>query len=263
MVSSTRKTLQDFLPKTPKKLSDNIAVWSEMKDLAVKHGALSLGEGAPNLMPPQFLLDECNTAMQTAMNNQYGRQFGHPTLVNKIAQVYGTKLNKTLDPMKNILVTCGANGSLMSFINALCHAGDEVVTFCPMFPMYLDHIEMSGATLNAVPLNYQDGKWRFDPEVLKAALSSEKARVFIFNTPHNPTGKVFSVEEIQMISDILDECPHVVTLSDEVYDFLTFDDLTHTSFATIGNNWDRTISIFSGGKLLNCTGWKVGWSIGP
>ena len=74
---------------------------------------------------------------------------------------------------------------------------------------------------------------------------------------------MFSVEEIQTISDILDDCPQVVTLSDEVYDFLAFDGLTHTSFATVGNNWERTVSIFSGGKLLNCTGWKVGWSVGP
>lgn len=151
----------------------------------------------------------------------------------------------------------------MAFINALCNKGDEVVTFCPMFPLYLDHIEMSGAKLNSVPLEYSNEKWNFDPEKLKAALSKPETKVFVFNTPHNPTGKVFSVEEIQIISDILDDCPHVCTLSDEVYDFLTFDGLTHTSFATVGNNWDRTVSIFSGGKLLNCTGWKVGWAIGP
>lgn len=87
--------------------------------------------------------------------------------------------------------------------------------------------------------------------------------MFIFNTPHNPTGKVFTVEEMQQISDILDDCPHVITLSDECYEFLPFDGRTHTPFATVGNNWNRTISIFSGGKLFNATGWKLGWSIGP
>ena len=165
--------------------------------------------------------------------------------------------------MKEVIVTLGANGSLMAFINALCNKGDEVVTFCPMFPLYLDHIEMSGAKLNSVPLEYHDDKWTFNPDTLRAALSREEAKVLVINTPHNPTGKVFTKDEIQVISDILDDCPHVVTLSDEVYDFLTFDGTTHTSFATVGNNWHRTVSIFSGGKLLNCTGWKVGWSVGP
>ena len=116
--------------------------------------------------------------------------------MNKVAEVYGRRLNKTLDPMKDIVVTLGANGSLMAFINALCNKGDEVVTFCPMFPLYIDHIEMSGAKLNAVPLEYQDNKWTFNPDTLRAALSREEAKVFVFNTPHNPTGKVFTKEEI-------------------------------------------------------------------
>ena len=98
---------------------------------------------------------------------------------------------------------------------------------------------------------------------MRAELSKPTSKVFVFNTPHNPTGKVFTDAEMQQISDILDDCPHVLVLSDEVYDFLTFDGLTHTSFATVGNNWNRTISIFSGGKLFNATGWKVGWTIGP
>ena len=94
-------------------------------------------------------------------------------------------------------------------------------------------------------------------------MSRAKAKIFIFNTPHNPTGKVFTREETLQISDILDDFPHILTISDEVYNFLTFDGKVHTPFATVGNNWDRTISVYSGGKLLSCTGWKVGWSIGP
>ena len=258
-----KKPLKDMLPKAPQRLADYTAVWSEMKDLAGKYGCLSLGEGAPNLAPPKFLLEEMNKSMQTAANNQYGRSLGHPILMNKVAEVYGRRLGKTLDPMKNIVVGLGANGALASFISALCNKGDEVVTFCPMFPMYIDHIEMSGAKMNSVPLEYKNGKWVFDPKKLKAALSRKQTKVLLINTPHNPTGKVFSREEMQTISDILDDCPQVVTLSDEVYDFLAFDGLKHISFATVGNNWDRTVSIFSGGKMLNCTGWKVGWAIGP
>ena len=148
--------------------------------------------------------------------------------MKKIAEVYGKRLGHDLDPMKNVLVTLGANASLATFINALCNQGDEVVTFCPMFPTYADHVEVSGAKLNSIPLEYKNGKWTFDADILRAALSRESCKMFIFNTPHNPTGKVFTKDEIQQISDILDDFPQVVTLSDEVYDFLTFDGLTHT-----------------------------------
>lgn len=133
-----------------------------------------------------------------------------------------------------------------------------------MFPMYIDHGEMSGGNIKGVPLALDEaGIWQFDPAVLRAELSKPETKVFIFNTPHNPTGKVFTVAEMQAISDILDDCPHVLVLSDEVYDFLTFDGLTHTPFATVGNNWNRTISVYSGGKLMNATGWKIGWAVGP
>ena len=166
--------------------------------------------------------------------------------------------------MKEVLVTQGANGALMAFIAAFCNAGDQVVSFEPMFPLYIDHAEFStGAGILGVPLTLQDGIWKFDAAELRAALSKPTSKVFVFNTPHNPTGKVFTEEEMQQVSDILDDCPHVLVLSDEVYDFATFDGRAHKSFASVGNNWDRTISIFSGGKLFNATGWKIGWTIGP
>lgn len=114
-----------------------------------------------------------------------------------------------------------------------------------------------------VPLYLDNNEWKFDPEVLRAALTKRTTKVFIFNSPHNPCGKVFTRQEMQQISDILDDCPHVLTISDEVYDFLTFDGHAHIHFATVGNNWNRTITVFSGGKLFNATGWKVGWAIGP
>ena len=92
---------------------------------------------------------------------------------------------------------------------------------------------------------------------------TEKTKLLILNTPHNPTGKCFSREELEEISKVLDKFPNCLVLSDEVYDFLTFDDHEHIRFATIGENWNRTLSVYSGGKLFNCTGWKVGWCIGP
>jgi len=138
-----------------------------------------------------------------------------------------------------------------------------LVTFEPIFPSYLDHVEMAGGIVNGVALEYKDGTWRFDPEALRAALARPKTKVFILNTPHNPTGKVFTRDELKQVSDILDDFPHILCITDEVYEMLTFDDHEHFHFASIGDNWERTVSIFSGGKLLNATGWRIGWVIGP
>jgi aspartate/methionine/tyrosine aminotransferase len=165
--------------------------------------------------------------------------------------------------MKQVLSTMGANGGLHCFINGLLDPGHDLVTFEPMFPMYLDHVDLAGGKTRAVPLIVKENKWTFNPEMLYKELSNPAVSVFLFNSPHNPTGKVFSKDEIQLISDILDEFPHIKVISDEVYEMLTFDGVPHHHFATIGNNWNRTVSVFSGGKLFNSTGWKVGWSVGP
>lgn len=142
--------------------------------------------------------------------------------------------------------------------------GDEAVVFEPLWPIYMDHVEIAGGKTLAVPLRCKgNSSWEFDPEELRTALKRPQVKIFIFNSPHNPTGKVFSLEEMKTISDILDECPHVITLFDAVYETLTFDYNKHISFSTLGHNWDRTISIYSGGKFFSATGWKVGWAIGP
>lgn len=105
-------------------------------------------------------------------------------------------------------------------------------------------------------------EFKLDLDSLKAALN-EKTRLIILNTPHNPTGKVFSRVELLEITEILEEFHHVFVISDEVYDFLTFDDHEHVMFANLKNNWEKTITVFSGGKQFSCTGWKIGWSIAP
>jgi len=105
-------------------------------------------------------------------------------------------------------------------------------------------------------------EFKLDLDSLKAALN-EKTRLIILNTPHNPTGKVFSRAELLEITEILEGFPHVFVISDEVYDFLTFDDHEHVMFANLKNNWEKTITVFSGGKQFSCTGWKIGWSIAP
>jgi aspartate/methionine/tyrosine aminotransferase len=162
------------------------------------------------------------------------------------------------------LVTHGANGALGSFIGAFCNKGDVVVSFEPMFPMYLDHIEMNGGIHMGIPLRpNEQGIWHYNVDEMRKILSDPRVRMVIVNSPHNPTGKVFSREEQEEIGKVIAEFPHIVVFSDEVYDFLPFDNKEHIPFACCGDNWKRTVSVYSGGKLFNCTGWKVGWAIGP
>ena len=117
MVSADVRPLIETVPKEPKKLKDNIAVWSEMKDLCVKYKALSLGEGAPNIMPPKFLQEDMMSAIESGFN-QYTRTFGQPELVRKVAEVYGPLLGREVDPMREVLVSSGAFGALNSFLSA-------------------------------------------------------------------------------------------------------------------------------------------------
>ena len=117
-------------------------------------------------------------------------------MVKAIADHYGPKLGRQIDPFKEILVTSGANGSLSSYILALVNPGDEMVLFEPTFPMYFDHLQMAGGTLKSVPLKVKEGLWTFDPKDLKAVLSS-KTKLLILNSPHNPTGKCFTREELE------------------------------------------------------------------
>lgn len=195
--------------------------------------------------------------------NQYNRTAGTLPLVNKVAEKYGPLLGRKIDPLKEVLVTSGAGGALNSFIQALINPGDDLVVMEPQYPMYIDHTLLSGGKMNTVPLDYSKGTWRFNPDQLHKALSNPASKVFVMNSPHNPTGKVFTREEQEIVTEILDDCPHVITLSDEVYNFATFDDREHVPFATLGDNWHRTVSIYSGGKFFNATGWKIGWAIAP
>ena len=139
---------------------------------------------------------------------------------------------------------------------------EEVVVFEPSYPCYYDHVAYANGVIKGAALDLKDGQWVFNPENFRRALNS-KTKVLILNNAQNPTGKVFTVEEMTQISEILKEFPQVMVISDEVYDFLTFDDTKFVPFSSIGDNFNRTVTVWSGGKLFNATGWKCGWGIGP
>lgn len=247
------------------RVDNSLAVWEEFKEITAKYNCISLGEGAPATMPPKFLVDDLMNAINEGpANNQYTRAFGNPALAAKVAEVYGKKLGRKIDPMNEVNIGVGAyfviSDLLMTFIRP--ELKEEVVVFEPSYPCYYDHIQYAGGVVKGAPLDLKDGKWVLNPESFRKALSP-KTKVFIFNNAQNPTGKIFTREEMETIAEILKEFPDVIVMSDEVYDFLTFDDQPFIPYASIGDNYYRTVTVWSGGKLFNATGWKCGWAIGP
>lgn len=142
--------------------------------------------------------------------------------------------------------------------------GDEVLMFEPYYTSYVNHIEFAGAQIKTSPM-YTDeaGAWHFDFDHFEKSITAQTKVVLITN-PHNPSGKLWTEAEIEKLTGILDKHPHVRVISDDVYFFLPFDGHKYISFANYSpSNFAKTLSIYSSGKMLNCTGWKVGWTVGP
>lgn len=251
------------LPKS--KTRNSIPIWTEFNQLATKYNGLNLCHGTPSLAPPEFLIDNMKATVSEGMNNHYTAFPGHPLLREQIAKHFSPMYkNRNLDPNQNVLVTNGAIGSIFAIIMNLVQQGDEVLMFEPFYTQYVNHVEFSGATPVTAPMfTNQDGVWSFDFDHFEK-LITEKTKLVMITNPHNPSGKMFTEAEIERLSKILDKHPQVTVLSDDVYYYLPFDGRKHLSFANYSeSNWNKTINVFSSGKMLNCTGWKIGWSIGP
>lgn len=162
-----------------------------------------------------------------------------------------------------VTIATGALGAIFSVINNFAGEGDEVLVFEPYFSLYINQIDFSGAKVMTAPMyTNENGVWFMDFKAFEAAIN-EKTKLIVITNPHNPTGKMWTEEEIKKLTEIMNRHPHVTILSDEVYFHLSFDGRKHLSFANYGNNWEKTLTVFSAGKLLNITGWKIGWTIGP
>jgi N-succinyldiaminopimelate aminotransferase len=163
------------------------------------------------------------------------------------------------DPATEIVVTSGATEAMFAAILGLTDPGDEVIVFEPVYDSYIPNMQMAGVTPRSVVMRAPD--WAFDPDELSAAFN-ERTRAIIINTPHNPTGKVFSWEELSLIADLCQRY-NVIAITDEVYEHILFDGNTHTPMATLPGMAERTLTISSLGKTFSVTGWKVGWALGP
>lgn len=233
-------------------------IFAEMTALATQHGAVNLGQGFPDTDGPQQMLDAAKAAIDGG-RNQYPPGPGVPELLEAVAAHQDRFYGLSLDPRTEVLVTVGATEAIAATILALCEPGDEVVTFEPYYDSYAASIALAGAVRRTSVLRFPD--FAVDEESLRAAFS-ERTRLVLLNTPHNPTGKVFSASELELVCALAREHDAWV-VTDEVYEHLVFDRLAHLPVATFPGMASRTLTISSAGKTFSATGWKVGWVTGP
>ncbi len=231
-------------------------IFTEMTNLANEYNAVNLGQGFPNFAAPDFV----KTAAQAAISadiNQYPPAIGRPRLRNALAAKYARHYGMEIDPDTQIVAMHGATECLFATIQSLVDPGDEVIIFEPYFDTYVPCVEFAGGT----PVYYtlEAPHWEINPDKL-AALFSDKTKLILINTPHNPTGKLFSRAELQMIANLCQQ-HDVVAISDEVYEHIVFDEAKHIPIATLPNMAERTVTISSIGKTFSVTGWKVGWAV--
>ena len=236
-------------------------IFAEMSALAVETGAINLGQGFPDTNGPSEVLDEAIDAIRRGVN-QYPPGPGEPALRQAIADHQRHWYDIELDPAGEVVVTAGATEALAGALLGMLDAGDEVIVFEPMYDSYQAGIALAGA--RAVPVLLtpgDDGRYAFDPAELTAAVSP-CTKIILLNTPHNPTGKVFTRDELGVIADVALE-HDLIVVTDEVYEHLVFDDNVHIPISTLPGMAERTLTISSGGKTFHTTGWKIGWMSGP
>ncbi len=245
-------------------------IFTEMTLLANKHGAVNLAQGFPDFDGPAFFLDAAADALRSGQN-QYARMFGLPALNRAIAERWQRAADAPIDPDAQVTVTSGCTEAIAAAMLGLVNPGDEVILFEPFYDSYRACVAMAGGVPRIVTLREPTGAARdglaargafwFDPDELRRAFTS-RTRVVLVNTPHNPTGKVFTREELALIADLC-ERHNAVAVTDEVYEHLTFEpDQPHVRLATLPGMAGRTLTLSSLGKTFSLTGWKIGWAIG-
>ena len=273
--------------KTTPPSTSKPTVWTVFNQVAQETGAINLGQGFPDWRPPQFVLEALTDAV-TSEYHQYTRPAGHPPLVELLAMRYGKHLDRVIDPFNEIAITVGASQALFLALSTLLRPGDEVVLFEPFFDLYLKQISLLGAIPKFVRLGAQQSSedyWNIDFDALERTITP-RTKVLILNSPHNPTGKVFTRLEMETLASIVRRNPQItgninsftftllferIVISDEVYKFSVYNPIEegdstsigHYHFARLPDMWDRTITLSSCGKTFSVTGWQVGWMVGP
>ncbi|CAM3879883.1 pyridoxal phosphate-dependent aminotransferase [Nocardiopsis gilva] len=236
-------------------------IFAEMTRLAVETDSVNLGQGFPDTDGPRSLIDAAAHHIQDGVN-QYPPGLGRPELRRAVAADRARRLGLDYDPETEVYITVGATAGIAAGVLGLVEPGDEVVLFEPMYDSYAAVIAMAGGIRRPVTLRPgPDGRFTFDPDELRAAIGP-RTRMIIVNTPHNPTGTVFTREELGVIADVCAE-HDVIVLTDEVYEHLTYDGAEHVPPASLPGMRERTLSVSSVGKTFSVTAWKTGWVMGP
>ncbi|QGV79425.1 pyridoxal phosphate-dependent aminotransferase [Streptomyces ficellus] len=235
-------------------------IFAEMSALAVSTGSVNLGQGFPDTDGPEEIREAAVRALRDGRGNQYPPGPGVPELRDAVADHQRERYGLEFDPGTEVLVTAGATEAIAASLLALVEPGDEVIALEPYYDSYAACIAMAGGTRVPVTLRPHDGRFVLDLDELRAAVT-DRTRLLLLNTPHNPTGTVLTREELAAIAELAVE-RDLLVVTDEVYEHLVFDDAGHLPLATFPGMRDRTVTISSSGKTFSYTGWKVGWVTG-
>ncbi len=234
------------------------SVIREMTRLAAEHGAINLSQGYPDFPAPDVLKKAAADAVFGDVN-QYAITWGAKNFRDALAAKTKRFIGIDIDPETEITVACGATEAMMDVLMAVINPGDEVIVFEPFYENYGPDTVISGATPRYVRLNYPD--WTFDETELESRFN-ERTKAIIINTPNNPTGKVFSTEELKCIARLCQKWD-VLAVTDEIYEHIIYDGARHVSMITIDGMRERTVVIGSMSKTYSVTGWRVRYSIAP
>ena len=234
------------------------SVFTEMTLLARECGAINLAQGFPDFDGPLEVQAAALEALRSG-DNQYAVSYGQPDLRAAIAEHALRFYGQQVDGSHEVTVVSGATEGIFAAVQALVDPGDEVIVFEPYYDSYAPSVVMAGGIVRSVAL--QPPAWNFDPQELARAFNA-RTRLILVNTPHNPTGKVFSQADLQFIAGLCKE-QDVLALVDEVYEHLTYDGVPHVRLAQLAGMHERTLTVSSAGKTFSYTGWKIGWVIAP
>jgi L-glutamine---4-(methylsulfanyl)-2-oxobutanoate aminotransferase len=234
------------------------SVIREMTRVVSEHGGVNLAQGMPNFPPPPAVIEAAHRALGGDFH-QYAITWGAPGLRRAIADKYRAFYGMDVDPERHVTVCCGATETMLSTLLAVLNPGDEVVVFEPFYENYGPGCIISGAVPVWVPLEPPD--FSFDPGRLARAVTP-RTRAIVFNSPNNPSGKVFSRADLEVIADVC--LRHgLLAITDEIYEHIVYDGLGHTPIATLPGMADRTITISGASKSYSVTGWRIGWAVAP
>jgi aspartate/methionine/tyrosine aminotransferase len=234
------------------------SVIREMTRLANLHGAVNLSQGFPDFPAPEEVKEAARRAISADVN-QYAVTWGARSLREAIAAKFTRLYGVAVDPERDVTVTCGSTEAMIATLLAVLDPGDEVVVLEPFYENYGPDAVLSGAMPRFVKMRPPD--WTFDRDELRRAFS-KKTRAIIVNTPNNPTGKVFTRDELEFIAGLCRD-HDALAITDEIYEHILYDGATHIPMATLPGMAERTVTINGMSKTYSVTGWRVGWAIAP